>query len=721
MREAVYQARGYGRPWGEVLLWLRELLTEPGQRRDNMDFFERRRSHFVLWQPTSAGPAPSLVIGRYDAAIAPGLRDEQTLPLRRSAVLGLDDGTVWELAATECGLENDSVYHYWFLLADTNVYRAPERRGLLRCTDPAATCVDWRLRAAVPTGYGEDDRQPASVVRFAAGELRPTDPEAKPSSFDAAPEKGIAALPANNRLVIYELPTAWTRRGAAVGRESVGVGTFQDVLAMVVRDAAGSNFAGVAALESGRAHLVDLGVNALELLPPADSFVDRSHWGYATSNYFAPDFDLGRPEGQDAPTASSDLVALVRACHAAGVRLLVDVVMGFANRQPYSRADYLDYFVQFGAQDPEQKGRDGFGGDLWKYGLERSSWDPVSGESREISPARRFHLLHLRHWLQFFHVDGFRLDSLDTVANYDFIGEFRDEARRLWRARYASETGGAAGADERFLVVGEELHMPEALLSRVDGLWNEKFRRRARNALLGRGAPDQPSFEWTVREMIDCRLLGFTDGSQAVNYLGSHDVTNPDGDTGNDRMWNFLDRFGIEKKEERMKLAFVCLLTAVGVPMIFAGDEFADRMDFDPTTASRDDAKQSDPLNLDRLADPWRQRLFDHVARLVRFRTRSDALSVNDTEFLHVDLEDGKRVVVWRRGRAGQDPVVVVANFSDFASDVSQPGAEYRVPNWPATPAGRHWREVTQDRAVPEEWIGKEPIFPWEAKVYTLA
>ena len=66
---------------------------------------------------------------------------------------------------------------------------------------------------------------------------------------------------------------------------------------------------------------------------------------------------------------------------------------------------------------------------------------------------------------------------------------------------------------------------------------------------------------------------------------------------------------------------------------------------------------------------------------------------------------------------------MVVANFSEFAS--SSFGAagdpEYRVPNWPATPGGRSWREVTQERAVPPAWVAREPIFPWEAKVYVLA
>jgi hypothetical protein len=79
--------------------------------------------------------------------------------------------------------------------------------------------------------------------------------------------------------------------------------------------------------------------------------------------------------------------------------------------------------------------------------------------------------------------------------------------------------------------------------------------------------------------------------------------------------------------------------------------------------------KQIDPVNFDRLQEPWRRRVFDHVARLVHFRTQSAALAVNDTKFIHVDFEEGKRVLAWKRGRPGvDDPVVVVANFSDFAT-----------------------------------------------------
>ncbi|MGH2356251.1 MAG: DUF3459 domain-containing protein, partial [Chloroflexota bacterium] len=132
--------------------------------------------------------------------------------------------------------------------------------------------------------------------------------------------------------------------------------------------------------------------------------------------------------------------------------------------------------------------------------------------------------------------------------------------------------------------------------------------------------------------------------------------------------------------------------------------------------------KQIDPVNYERLSEPWRRRVFDYVARLVRCRTTAGALAVNDTRFLHADFTEGKRVVVWQRGR-DDDPVVVVANFSDYGTpppaSPDRP-AEYQVPNWPATPPGKQWREVTQARDVPAEWAGREPIYPWEAKVYIL-
>jgi pullulanase len=179
--------------------------------------------------------------------------------------------------------------------------------------------------------------------------------------------------------------------------------------------------------------------------------------------------------------------------------------------------------------------------------------------------------------------------------------------------------------------------------------------------------------------------------------------------------------------KKRIKLGFACLLTAVGVPMILAGEEFADEQDlFDKNgNVTQGGGKQVDPVNFYREGEEWRKCIKDYVSRLIKFKVTSDALAVNDTEFFHVDFNEGKRVLAWRRGRPDSDKiVVVVANFSDSCTaDPFSPGAEYRVHNWPSTPPGKQWQEISQGRKepiVPPEWVGREPIFPWEAKVYAL-
>jgi 1,4-alpha-glucan branching enzyme len=341
-------------------------------------------------------------------------------------------------------------------------------------------------------------------------------------------------------------------------------------------------------------------------------------------------------------------------------------------------------------------------------------YDPIGGAVGTVYPARALMFTFIARWILDQRIDGIRVDSVDTVGNWDFVGEFRRYARSLHRGRVGAEGLVGGEAEARFLVLGEELSLPRGLVrNRLDALWNEEFKYALRAALLGSTRDGDEDFEHTVRKLVDARRIGdFADGAEVVNYVTSHDV----GNWESDRLYDYLTRHGVVDAEKRIKLAFVCLLTAVGIPMIFAGEEFADEQDLPIAD------KQTDPVNFNRLEEPWRGRIFDYVVRLVGLRHRALALAVNDTEFIHVDLTPGRRVLAWRRGGADVDPVVVVANFSDWqTTDPGDPLSEYVVANWPAAPGGRSWREVTQDRQVAAEWVGREPLYAWEAKVYTLA
>jgi glycosidase len=620
----------------------------------------------------------------------------------------VDHPDVWVVPATDCGLEDGLVYHYWFTVADS---RPGGAGAVIRRTDPMASTVDWRLLSPpLPPPYGGDDRWPAAVIKYRDGMLVRCDPGGEEPDWSSDP--GVADLRPNTQTVYYKLPTRWARSSDEGGLE-VGVGTFRDVRALVDEGVDGANFRGMEVLGRGRAYLRDLGISTLELTPIADSWVVRD-WGYATSNYFAPDHDLGFARGHSSPTANQDLAHLVVACHEHGIRFSYDAVMAFGQRDPYREVNLLDFHVLWDSGDPEQVGRDGFGGDLFKYRYATSGYDPVDGRRQSLFPARQFMLAHLAHWMVEQRIDGVRVDSVNNVQTLEFVAEFTRYARELARVRAGDQGVGPGDADARFLVVGEELSVPVSLVTegRLDALWNERFKRALRCLLIGETPPDDADFAQAIGRLVDCRRLGFRDGSQAVNYVTSHDVEG----YRNERLYNFLANNGVVNTEARLKVAFACLLTAVGVPLILAGEEFGDQHDLPIGTD-----KQVDPVNFERLQEEWRARVFTHVGRLVELRTHAAGLAVNDTRILHVDESPGRRIAAWQRGGDTTDPIVVVANFSDWGTaDPTNPSSEYVVPGWPSTPAGRRWREVTQDRDVPADWVGREPIYPWEAKVYCL-
>lgn len=96
-------------------------------------------------------------------------------------------------------IADGDIIHYWFEVDDTQPHRVQSRT--VRVTDPAAHTVDWHLTA-------DSGNQPAAVVQFARAKLNVCDPAGEKPDFSG--DVPLDELPANNNLVIYELPTAWT-------------------------------------------------------------------------------------------------------------------------------------------------------------------------------------------------------------------------------------------------------------------------------------------------------------------------------------------------------------------------------------------------------------------------------------------------------------------------------------------------------------------------------
>ncbi|AEO70661.1 uncharacterized protein THITE_2092161 [Thermothielavioides terrestris NRRL 8126] len=116
----------------------------------------------------------------------------------------------------------------------------------MEATGPFAFLVDYQV--ITPTG-DEVLYQPASVIQFgpaSCGLATLTDPSPTSPLFQTR-------LPfrKNNHLIIYELPTSWSKVGNGSRGQDVDVGMFADVLALFDVAASGMGSQDLHALEGG--------------------------------------------------------------------------------------------------------------------------------------------------------------------------------------------------------------------------------------------------------------------------------------------------------------------------------------------------------------------------------------------------------------------------------------------------------------------------------------
>jgi malto-oligosyltrehalose trehalohydrolase len=154
--------------------------------------------------------------------------------------------------------------------------------------------------------------------------------------------------------------------------------------------------------------LAELGVTAIELMPIAE-FPGKRNWGYDGVQWFAPASCYGRPE---------QLKALVEACHARGLAVLLDVVYNhFGPEGNYLHAIAPDFFTE----------------------RHHTPWGAAIDYAGPRSRAARDFVLHnALYWLEEFHFDGLRLDAVHAVfddSEPDIISELAETVRRRMTGR----------------------------------------------------------------------------------------------------------------------------------------------------------------------------------------------------------------------------------------------------------------------------------------------
>lgn len=300
--------------------------------------------------------------------------------------------------------------------------------------------------------------------------------------------------------------------------------------------------------------LVELGITAIELMPPA-ACPGRWNWGYDGVGWFAPMHALGSPD---------DMRRFVAQAHARGLAVIVDVVYNHFGPEG-------NYLAEFGPYlSPKHE---------TPWGSAPNFDDPDAGPH-----VRRFVIDNALMWLDEYDVDGLRVDAIHSMAD--------DSADHIAAQLGREVRQFALDRDRRIWLIAEtNVFDSEMTASPSDGgmgfdaQWCDDF-------VHGVFATLRPGEQWTHRT-----YQPFTDLSQTLRdgFVYTGDVRGNGGRaTGTpthavDRLSQIVciqnhDFIGNHPLGQRLHeltdpatqaAAATLMMFSPSIPMIFMGEEFA--------------------------------------------------------------------------------------------------------------------------------------------------
>ncbi|WP_129629071.1 malto-oligosyltrehalose trehalohydrolase [Candidatus Oscillochloris fontis] len=304
------------------------------------------------------------------------------------------------------------------------------------------------------------------------------------------------------------------------------------------------------------AHLKELGISAIELMPVAH-FPGERNWGYDGVYFYAPHTAYGGVDG---------LKRLVDACHQHGMAVILDVV-----------------YNHFG---PE-------GNYLWSLARPfftdryHTPWgDAINYDGPESGPVRHFIIANALSWFREYHIDALRLDATHEIYDYSpihILDEMADEARKL-----AQQTGRPA-----YLIA--EGYAPRLVTPRakgghdLDAHWADHFHHALHVVFTGERLGYMAAFAGLEHLALAYRQAHvFTSDTHTETDPPLAPMPNARPDQfvvcfqNHDQVGNrpVGDRKGALLTFEQLKLAAGALLLAPFIPLLFMGEEYAEPAPF---------------------------------------------------------------------------------------------------------------------------------------------